>query len=61
MWNDIKTAPKNKSILLSINGKIVVGRYKLAWDAWQAEYSHDDYGALPAPSHWMPLPEPPTT
>lgn len=58
-WQPISTAPKNESIILCIGGKIVVGHYKLEWDAWKAEFTHDNHGALPHPSHWMPLPEPP--
>jgi hypothetical protein len=59
MWQPIETAPKNESILLSVGGKILVGHYKLMWQAWQAEYSHDDHGSIPTPTHWQPLPTPP--
>ncbi len=58
-WQSMETAPKNESVLLNIGGKIVVGHYKLIWQMWQAEYSHDDMGALPKPTHWMPLPDAP--
>lgn len=58
-WNIIDTAPKNEVVLLCIGGKVLAGHYKLEWNGWQAEGSHDDYGALPPPSHWMKLPNPP--
>lgn len=59
-WKPIESAPKNESILLNVGGKILVGHYKLMWQAWQAEYSHDDNGSIPEPTHWMPLPAPPS-
>jgi hypothetical protein len=58
-WNDIKTAPKNQSVLVNVGGKVLVAHYKLNWGAWQAEYCHDDMGSIPEPTHWQPLPEPP--
>jgi len=60
-WKTIDSAPKNESVLLCVGGKIVVGHWKLMWQQWQAEYSHDDMGSLPSPTHWMPLPNPPVT
>lgn len=60
-WQPIKGAPKNETVLLCIGGKVLAGHYKLEWGAWQAEFCHDDHGALPEPTHWQPLPAPPTT
>lgn len=58
-WQSIENAPKNESILLSVGGKIVVGHCHLSWQRWKAEFSHDDYGSLPNPQYWMPIPKAP--
>ncbi|AHE52662.1 DUF551 domain-containing protein [Sphingomonas sanxanigenens] len=66
-WQDIGTAPKMREILLWAdtsapsfsNWRMASGYYSDAHDAWiwggevVREWAHP-------PTHWMPLPEPPT-
>jgi len=60
-WQPIETAPTDQPIL-------VYGAKRLHWavaaytsrDGWQVETCSDWHSIYP-PTHWMPLPEPPTT
>lgn len=62
MWQPIDTAPKDKSILLHIDGSIIEGEWREDLKKWKVIVlevhgcgccSSDD----PPPSHWMPLPD----
>lgn len=64
-WRPIKTAPKNGTdILLYWEGRIYMGFWldntnsDYKWAGWRTHGMHSLHGI---PSHWMPLPEPPTT
>jgi hypothetical protein len=60
-WQPIESAPKDKTMvaLLYVNGSHA--RYGVGWymplNGWQGwNYGAENY----KPTHWMPLPEPPT-
>lgn len=56
MWQDISTAPKDGNILVLLgNGEIF--RAQRSSDGW---WTASDIGVL-NPTHWQPLPAPPTT
>lgn len=60
-WHPIETAPKDGSRFLAYERRDV-SHYPCwwcndfsIWEGWQ-----DDWDSEPEPTHWMPLPEPPT-
>lgn len=56
-WQPISTAPKAERVLVWGNGPVRFG-YLDALDNWRATH----HGPLrSAPTHWMPLPEPPAS
>lgn len=63
-WQPIETAPLNKWVLLywphwsdlPVIGRYVRHRSRIVMH-WQSDQIISDEGA--APTHWMPLPEPP--
>jgi hypothetical protein len=62
-WLPIATAPKDRYLLLYMDGQIYVGGWfekqwnsKARWDAWLPKGVHGETG-LWRPTHWMPLPE----
>ena len=56
-WQPIETAPKDGSRFLFWNGDVVcVGLYVNQKFFVAQGYP---YTGIPAPTHWMPLPEPP--
>jgi hypothetical protein len=75
-WQPIETAPRDgRDVLLTVGivrpemyYDCAVARWNKKWQRWligdpEAEYKterqveHDEFGS---PTHWMPLPEPPT-
>lgn len=60
-WEPITTAPTGERVL-------VYGAKRLQWavaeytdkDGWEVESCSDRYSIYP-PTHWMPLPEPPSS
>jgi hypothetical protein len=70
MWQQIETAPKDGTrVLLAVNGAVLIGRWSddaalgrcESGPAWQIFECDDCWysWAEDAPSHWMPLPDPP--
>lgn len=64
-WQPIETAPKDGSkVILAWGGKSVVGSYldnskkRFAWQGWTPMCNQPFPQG--APTHWMPLPPPPT-
>ena len=59
-WQPIETAPKQRTPMI-----VVIGVYRsYTTDPWCAWWSHGKWERWPhpyAPTHWMPLPEPPTS
>ena len=65
-WQPIETAPKDGTAILLwwpywSSSRAIVGWWAprqpdLGWSAWESSYQ----GNCPGPTHWMPLPEPPT-
>jgi Protein of unknown function (DUF551) len=56
-WQPIETAPKDGTdILVYSNERIISAHWSVPADAW-VEVVHDY--SFAAPTHWMPLPEPP--
>jgi hypothetical protein len=69
MWLPIETAPKDgTSMLLWIEGRYHIGGWSRTGDisypfAWVNEYGDiiaRPWQGDPEPTHWMPLPDPPT-
>jgi hypothetical protein len=70
-WQPIETAPKQKVILLWALTDTDTGNWKMAAGYWMPGYGDEpgewtwdghrlkSYDAQP--THWMPLPEPPTS
>lgn len=60
-WQPIESAPKNTDILLYWHDNVWIGRFYQGSGYW----SLCDYGGFEdgedAPTHWMPLPEPPSS
>lgn len=66
-WQPIETAPKTGTVLLAYKSKVRMGQWdeqkyhkrpKPFWryiGPWGDTYARDNQ-----PTHWMPLPEPPT-
>jgi hypothetical protein len=52
-WQPIETAPKNKH-LLGFQG----GMYPNYFETW---WVNENIGWIRQPTHWMPLPEPPSS
>lgn len=66
-WRPIDTAPKNRRLLLADNASEVVstGYFDRWTKGWKNESDiYEDYGAPYhnewEPTHWMPLPKPPS-
>ncbi len=61
-WQPIKTAPKTGTFL---GFDSVIGVYQAIWDKKIDEFicltswGHEKDEFFPAPTHWMPLPDPP--
>lgn len=63
-WESIKTAPRDGTMVLGTNGRSVVSMW---WDDRDSAFPWaivDGAGQInawmeAAPTHWMPLPEPP--
>ena len=63
-WQPIKTAPKGIDVLVSCpHGMYVANYYDLDIEWWHVD--DNKHGPFPLrgapPTHWMPLPPPPTT
>ena len=62
-WQPIETAPQDGTVILGFNGR---GMTSIEWscDAWNLaethDYPEDTRWEYPPPTHWMPLPDPPT-
>lgn len=58
-WEPIDTAPKdNQLVLLYEEGRIYTGRRRVPHDYW--DWNGEEDGGFGKPTHWMPLPSPPT-
>ena len=59
-WEAIKTAPKNRKLLLCLDSKsVAIGNWKKTSDGemWVNEEYAETYKLWFEPTHWMPLPE----
>jgi len=62
-WQPIETAPKDRLLLLCLDGKsIAIGNWKKTFEGemWVSEEYAETYQFWLEPTHWMPLPELPT-
>ena len=63
-WKPIETAPKDGTrILLATNDYVFEGywhQYSPHCDGWWKVSDIENLGNTIYPTHWMPLPEPPT-
>ncbi len=61
-WQPIETAPKDKEILVAYVGNVMIARYSRALNGFPARWigPYPDDFTYGGPTHWMPLPEPPT-
>ena len=60
-WQPIKTAPKDGTeVLLSSSDGILVAFWSEVGGYWATPRRKGEAEWVPAPSHWMSLPEPPT-
>ena len=59
-WQPIETAPKPSGrVLLAAEGRTCYGHWYRTYERW--EYDGYDFGNPKSqPTHWMPLPNPPT-
>ena len=60
-WQPIETAPKDGSdLLVNECGDVVIARWSQPFSVWAGP--RDTYGEREVmyPTHWMPLPEPPS-
>lgn len=62
-WQPISTAPRRGEWLLlhGRTSRTVAGMLVARWDGQDWESADDGYVAYIAPSHWMPLPAPPSS
>lgn len=61
-WQPIETAPKgkySKNVLLYEDGDYYAGSWNEEYGCW-ASYCGQPVVWTPEPTHWMPLPKPPT-
>ena len=58
-WQPIETAPLDETrvLLCDSTGAIYIG-FRNRWGTWDDGDFYDDMGNM---THWMPLPEPPST
>ena len=59
-WQPIESAPMDGKSILVTDGFEVCDAYFRGGDWWQYECGDDWYSTSINPTHWMPLPEPPT-
>jgi hypothetical protein len=61
VWQPIETAPKDGNCVLVANPKATAfsGFYVAFWSKDDNRWLYSTYTAVPNPTHWMPLPEPP--
>lgn len=61
-WQDISSAPKDTTHILLFDGyQIDIGSYR-EWKEYGQNYAWYDQQCIPIePTHWQPLPAPPTT
>ena len=59
-WQPIETAPKDGKRVLVTDGFEVCDAYFRSGEWWQYECGDDWYSVSINPTHWMPLPQPPT-
>lgn len=64
MWQPIETAPRDGSSILTCkaNGNYAAS-IRVCWyvvDQYEGRYWRDDGDSEPSPTHWMPIPQPPT-
>jgi len=64
-WQPMETAPKDRAVLLW-NGAVNVGEWGGVIEDWLAliegdivAFDNGDLARVHAPTHWMPLPDPP--
>ena len=58
-WQPIETAPRDGSQFLAWDG-VCIENIKWRNGMWQTSWAHDEkYSMNGAPTHWMPLPQPP--
>ena len=62
-WQPIETAPKDdyQEILVFHNGGITIARWYEENQEWVYQHELLSLDSVASPTHWMPLPEPPTT
>jgi hypothetical protein len=62
MWLPIETAPKDETdIIVAEGGLVSVAFFDTDEGKWLDSMNHDGYEhARRRPTHWMPLPDPPT-
>ncbi len=70
-WQPIKTAPEMQPVIIcqSYQPRSEIGiRFLMKWYVWRVKYMHapevhvgESLTEDEAPTHWMPLPDPPNT
>jgi len=60
-WQPIETAPRDgTSVLVFCDNQFKIGHWSIIGKGWRYSFILQDRNAL-NPTHWMPLPAPPTT
>ena len=59
-WQPIDSAPKDGPILLFYQGEMIVGYWLLSPDELGGWHEASNDACQFYPTHWMPLPPPPT-
>lgn len=57
MWRPIETAPKNGQFILTYSHEDRDDENRGVWINW---WMHNEWFEVKNPTHWMPMPEPPT-
>ena len=61
MWQPIETAPKDGAcILVAEYGDVKVAEWFRTLSCWLGPYDGNGDPEVMYPTHWMPLPEPPS-
>ena len=60
-WQAIESAPRDgENVLITDGGRIFLAYQMSPPGVWRSAWGGDNMTLTFAPTHWMPLPEPPT-